>query len=59
MSLSFEVSECKPLIIGGDDAGLKIAGETPDYLKTKAGYINWMDDEEGSSFPETVQEKAV
>ena len=36
-------------IIGGDDAGLKIEGEPAEFLKTKASYIAWGDDLDGTA----------
>jgi len=35
-------------IIGGDSAGLQIVGEPKEYLKTKASYISWGDELDGS-----------
>lgn len=32
-------------IIGGDDAGLVVSGDPADFLKTKAAYTSWGDDE--------------
>ena len=32
---------CIDIVIGGDDAGLKIEGEMADFKKTKAEYVAW------------------
>jgi len=31
-------------IIGGDDAGMVVAGDPKDFLKTRAAYVSWGDD---------------
>ena len=51
-------------IIGGDDAGLKIQGDTSEFLKTKESYISWGNDDSdagtgGSRFGETQETKVM